>query len=77
MLQKMLEEVVSHEKEEEITQDAPKIAATSEDELQKVDSVNVVVVQNVEVPSADQLQKVDEVEENTEEKTQILLKNDS
>jgi len=66
----MLEEVISHEKEEEITQEAPKIAATTEDELEKVDSASAAVVQNVEVPPADQLQKVDEVEENTEEKAQ-------
>jgi len=66
--EKMLEEVISHEKEEKITQEASKIAATTEDELQKFDSASVAVVQNVEVPPADQLQKVDEVEENTEEK---------
>jgi len=42
--EKMLEEVVSDEKEKEITQDASKVAATSEMELQKVDSASDAVV---------------------------------
>jgi len=71
--EKMLEEVVSHDKEKEITQDASKVAATSEMELQKVDSASDVVVQNVDVPPANQLQKVDEVEENTKEITQEIV----
>lgn len=64
--EKMLKEVISHEKEEEITQDGLKFAATTEIKLQKVDSTSAAAVQNVTVSPAEQLQKVDEVEENAE-----------
>jgi len=69
----MLEEVVSHEKEEEPSQDALKVATTTETEFQKVDSNGVAAVQNVTVSPTEQLQKVDEVEENTEKTAQKVV----
>jgi len=69
----MQEEVVSHEKEEEPTQDALKTATTTEDELQKVDSTSAAVVYNVTISPSEQLQKVVEVEENTNKTAQKVI----
>jgi len=63
---------VSQEKEDKITQYALKVAATTEDHLQKVDLTSDVVVQNVVDPPTEQLQKFVEVEENTEQAAQKL-----
>ena len=69
----MQEEVASHEKEEQPTQDALKTAATTEDELQKVDSNSADVVQNVTISPTEQLQKVvDAVEEASQEDDQDM-----
>ena len=69
----MEEEVASHEKEEEPTQDALKTAPTAEDGLQKVDSNNAEVVQNVTTSPTEQLQKVgNAIEEISQEDDQEM-----
>jgi hypothetical protein len=62
--------IVSHEKGEESTQEASKIATNPGEEPQKNDSTIAAAVQNVTASHADQLQKVDRVEENTEKTAQ-------